>query len=376
MIEPFVKLELFGSLYILRVLVELDYPRIFVCEDEVHSKFLFSECNTKENEDTWLVIRISTERYYQIISNQIHLREAYISSEEKKYYYVTYDYINNKEYIYENNGILNLEDLTKHDVYVGDHVNHESVHIAQIKEIARLTGQPTYDFVLYNNNPSVLDMVAESLSQLVSYLANIVKKLTNAKEPIRAMLSPNGSLIFRFSVKNPTFIDIAKTEEVFNKLTSIMSVKNPEELSSSINFSNQLFNEYGKVIELIQSTNSPLHILSVNPSTIQVQDKTISIQEIERTYTIIKDMFLTRDYDNHYNGTLYKIDKNSMKFGFMSIEDNIDYRGKIDDSLKDYTFTVPAIYSFDIKTHEVYDPNREDKKVNITHTLIGATLIE
>lgn len=66
----FMNIKHIGNLYIFDVLLHYIYPRIFVCEDEFGSKYLFYEITEDTSFDKWLITKIRKNDYFDIIDGK------------------------------------------------------------------------------------------------------------------------------------------------------------------------------------------------------------------------------------------------------------------------------------------------------------------
>jgi len=94
--EPFISVTSLGDLRIRDVFARIDYPKVFVCEDALQTKYLFYEVDSEYEFDSWLVIRISNKRYYDLITQQVGIVSAFIIAEEKKYHTIKHYYSDNR----------------------------------------------------------------------------------------------------------------------------------------------------------------------------------------------------------------------------------------------------------------------------------------
>lgn len=66
-----------GELFLYDVLLSYIYPRIFVCEDEFRSKYLFYEMESDGNTDTWLVSKTKELDYYDLVEKRKSIQSIY-----------------------------------------------------------------------------------------------------------------------------------------------------------------------------------------------------------------------------------------------------------------------------------------------------------
>lgn len=70
--------EFGGQLYIVKILVYYDYPRIFVCQNENDGLYLFNETRDEDDLECWGVIKISHEDLTKFYNSELSFRDLYI----------------------------------------------------------------------------------------------------------------------------------------------------------------------------------------------------------------------------------------------------------------------------------------------------------
>lgn len=70
--------EFGGQLYIVKILVYYDYPRIFVCQNENDELYLFNEIRDEDDLECWGVIKISHEDLIKFYNSELSFRNLYI----------------------------------------------------------------------------------------------------------------------------------------------------------------------------------------------------------------------------------------------------------------------------------------------------------
>lgn len=78
-----------GKLYILKVLIQYDYPSVFICINDNKKYFLFYEISEDSTFDKWVVKTINRKTYENLISKYCYFIPSYNS--------ITYEDILKKE---------------------------------------------------------------------------------------------------------------------------------------------------------------------------------------------------------------------------------------------------------------------------------------
>jgi len=99
-----------GDLVLIEVLLEYDWPRIFVCENKDNEIFLVYESVSEEIFESWTAIKISVKRYRELVHSEITLRDAYLNLEYGKYYIINRIY--SDPFVHCNNTTTTAVDTT------------------------------------------------------------------------------------------------------------------------------------------------------------------------------------------------------------------------------------------------------------------------
>lgn len=115
--EVFMHLKEIGNLYIYDVLLSYIYPRVFVCEDEFESKYLFYEVDSSEDKDTWVVAKIRRKDYYELIDRKKPIQHPY-SQPNRKFVFAVEKRYGDKDVLSVSLDVSRWIDLLpKEDVY-------------------------------------------------------------------------------------------------------------------------------------------------------------------------------------------------------------------------------------------------------------------
>lgn len=90
--------EFNGQLYVVKVLLYYDYPRLFVCQNENDELYLFNETQAEKDLEGWGVIKIDYNDLVKFCKNELSFRDLYIIYGDS-YWNVEIRYTNNTEKI-------------------------------------------------------------------------------------------------------------------------------------------------------------------------------------------------------------------------------------------------------------------------------------
>ncbi len=83
--KEFVKINGVGMLYIDKVLVESNYPILFICKNKNEDLFLCSCCQNNLNGKKWLITKTNPEIILKILKDEITLRESFFVYEDVRF---------------------------------------------------------------------------------------------------------------------------------------------------------------------------------------------------------------------------------------------------------------------------------------------------
>jgi len=144
--QEFLKLDTIGALYIYDVLLHYIYPRIFVCEDEYNSKYLFYEITEDTLLDKWIVSKIKNKEYYDII-DKVEPVQKFINS--KKSFVIQKDYKNNDEVSVQSITDKDLNLLPKENYFIDKIIDKDFE--TDILDVARSNSISVFDMRFYKN---------------------------------------------------------------------------------------------------------------------------------------------------------------------------------------------------------------------------------
>ena len=117
--NPYLTTKEFGNLYIIKILLSYGYPRVFVCRNDLYTRYLFYEMISSETTDTWLVTKLNKNDYKDILNKLKSIQSVYKNSNDLYSVSLTYnDYDDIVEVTRDVDNLLNL--LPKEDVFYGD----------------------------------------------------------------------------------------------------------------------------------------------------------------------------------------------------------------------------------------------------------------
>lgn len=269
----FIKHELLGTLIIKDIFGYYDIPRIFSCINEVNTTYIFYEIEDDNEFCKWVVISISCQQYYKLLSNQICLRDAFQRKESENYLIISRWFAENRvEINYKEK--ISFDLLPPDNFYVGNKIiDNHTVDTHQIAEQTQKKGIPFMDIVLYQNNHHVEDIDAQHLVNITeSHRAFQSALLRKRQISQRIQLFSGGSIILRFNYSNLSDIfSNANNSEAFGKLHEALSQNDVGEIFSIFDGNISILNKYKNFIKAINDANhdDDINIISAIPDSIK-----------------------------------------------------------------------------------------------------------
>lgn len=356
--EPFINVSSLGELRIRDVFVRMDYPKIFVCEDALQVKYLFYEIDSEYDFDSWLVVRISNKRYYDLITQRIGIVSAFTMAEENKFHTITHYYNDNKT-VHEIANHFERSLLSIEDFYPS--IKIEYPENSELIEESLELGSTLIDFRLFPNNHSIKDIEVSFLTSL----CNKIKTLINSVNPVKSfkprVSTHPGSFIIRFNLNddNNLFIEDSMITTV-NKVHMLLSAEKPSDINLILNSSKTNIDNYKSLINLLSSNKTDIEINSASPSSKSILSKYVSMDSIKNTQKYLENFYDEKKYEDWFIGTMIAVDTKKGKFTF-SIENQKDSITGIIPKEFNEIFEVPHNYRIQVKITEKIVISDSDK---------------
>lgn len=371
--EPFISVESLGDLRIRDVFARIDYPKVFVCEDALQTKYLFYEVDSEFDFDSWLVIRISNKRYYDLITQQVGIVAAYEKAEETKYHTITHYYKENRT-SHEISEHYDRSLLSTVDFYPEKSI--DSTEELKLIEESNEIGSTLIDFRLFPNNHSIKDIEVG----LLTSLCNKMKTLINAINPMKSfkprVSTHPGSFIIRFNLNddNNLFINDSM-ESTVNKIHTLLSADKRSDINAILNSSKSNIENYKGLINLLSTNKTDLEISSASPASTMILSKYINIESINNTKNYLEHFYEETKREENYIGTLIAVDTKKGKFSF-SIDAQKDViSGSIPKDFNE-VFEVPHRYEISTEiTEQIVVTNSDRTSLKKEYELKSIKLI-
>ena len=341
--EYFYSNEAFGVLVIRDILSHYDYPRVFICENKNGTKYLFSESDFDEDYGEWVVIALSNGKYYKIITSQMYLKEALLSSEDGKYYLIKRIY--SGEHIeFQQSPEPFVDKIPEEDTYVGSAISSKEIDTHNIEVESMKIGIPLIDFVIFPDNHKIQDIDAILLEETCSKF-RILFSFMNPKKSIRVSTLP-GSFVVRFNLNDPSdLFTVSNGEKLLNTIHAVFSSNKSVDVYRELSCNRDALAKYNKLLLTLKKINNDINVISSSPSNSKPEIQKINQKFIADSINSIKEFYQETSDEIIIDGILFAFDKKHKKFTMKSnLGDEIS-GAYIDEAYPDgFEYTIDKIY--------------------------------
>lgn len=214
--KEFIKLELYGQLYIDKVLFESYFPIIFTCINDNKEIFISVCCQNNEKGCKWLLGKTNGVSIIRMLKDEITIRQLLLECSSEK---ISVDYVENSYIVAYNNSDWNENSpyLPKEDsyMYAEDGEYKEETNYFSLMD----------DHVHYN--PEYYKCVAEALGTINKGIELLAEACTIGNilisSEVVSILKVYGELSTNFVSNIENYMDQEKYKSVFNNTLSILS---------------------------------------------------------------------------------------------------------------------------------------------------------
>lgn len=309
-----------GTLKLDRTLVKVDYPLLFLCQNERGKLFLFVEKESDDCHEQWVVIKVNEETINKMYRHELSIQKAFINVDVDRYYIVNHTYVDDS-YSYNVLKEMPADVLNEGDDYIPVFDNTNMI-LDSARLVTTQTDSPVLDFHLnpYSHKHSIK-------ASLLAFISNKVVTMFNwatfkNKDDLMVEFEP-GSFVLRFYSKSlDSLIPENSTVAAFNTIANILGAKSVDELSKEIISNPKLINPSRELIKKLSKEKTDFDLLvtnndeNISSSVKRVRSdylmeinnelKKYSIKEKER---IVKKGIL-RSYDSVRKAFKFKIQEN------------------------------------------------------------------
>jgi hypothetical protein len=339
-----------GNLELLEVYVQYNGPRLLACKNQANKVFLALWVDEEEESDLWFYMLVSYEKLIAIRKGEISLHQAFSNPENNYIYELTYTN-GNAQWSVEKKSIESISEdcLPLENTFICCNLeNLPSLVLQEVIQNAILKTREVVNLVLeppFSDYPN--EFSAFKLGEILSTFQSLVDQLVTPSKPpkIPPLLSIKKQTNFNvfatspgsFKVKlassifSPDMYDNSLAGDAIEKLLDLIKIgKDPDNLQGFMLKSHKKTAvKYRSFLEAVVSSESSLRIEWGSPALTRGSGISVDIQSIKDTIEVIKKIDLLQSREINIIGDLFKVDKDSWKFGIKDISTEISYKGDI-----------------------------------------------
>lgn len=360
--DIFMRTDRFGDLYIYDVLLSYIYPRVFVCEDDYDSKYLFYEMDSNEKTDTWLVTKIKKTTYYDLVDKKSTIQDAYNNSRKQDRFEIRKKYGERRDKIevgFETDKWL--AELPTAPVYADKPLTEE--YVSETLKVARETGKTTFDVRLYpgTDRHSVANVVFQEICSSINSMAAAVYG-TKPGDSLLVSTAP-GSCVIRFSIDDKiNLLNETSLENSFEVLNGTLEYGLIEESICKTKNKESYIRNYNKLLETIKKTGSDVRFTTASPNSTDIKSIEFTKENVIEQFDKAVRYYNEKTYEDELEGELIAIDLKSKRFKLLQKGD-ITIQGELDKSMSEEGFfNVPGYYCAKVIVTEKVNKSDYNKK--------------
>lgn len=308
-----------GKLRLERVLVRVDYPVLFLCQNEKGALYIFVEKESDQFHEQWVAVKTDEEMLNKMYRKEVSIQKAFINPDINRYYIVNHSY-SDDSYSYTTSKRMPDDVLNDGEDYIPVLDNSDSI-LSSAKNVTSKTDSPVLDFHLnpYSHKHSIK-------ASLLAFISNKVVSMFNSatfkkKDDLMVEFEP-GSFVLRFYSKSlDGLIPENSSYAAFSTIANILSANSVDEISKEIISNPKLIKPSKELINKLSKEKEDFDLFVTNISDeikpyakrvyiehlndINQKLKKYSVKESER----IVESGILRSYDSVRKAFKFKIDE-------------------------------------------------------------------
>lgn len=343
-----------GDLYLSEILIQVDFPIVFICKNDLNDNFLFYKHDEITNEDHWIVTRLDTNDIIELKTNRKSLDSVFHKSKLNKLYYISYDFVTDNTKC-EVESVVREGIFEEKDLYIGDSI-YDDTYVQDSLRYSSNTGRAVLDIIV-NPNTDMHSIDVLVFEKIANSIRLFFRALGNSH---KLYLSPQkGSTVLRFFTDEETaLLKQYDTEKSINKLVDILSSEDFSNIETIIMESPSILSSYKKTLDSLNKLDNSVKFVSSTPSKSIVRDETISKKHIAKMKKFVENIRIEQKTPFEYIGETHAVDIDKRTIKFITEDDKV-IKGVLDESLK-RDYKVICNYRFyGEKTFKIDGNNKE-----------------
>lgn len=332
-----------GNFRLERVLVKIDYPVLFLCQNEKGKLLLFVEKDNDDLHEEWVAIRVNEETINRMYRKEISIQKAFINTDVEKYYLINHSY-SDDSYSYITTKCLPDDVLNEGDDYIPVIDNSEAI-LKSAKYVTSLTNSPVLDLHLnpYSHKHSIK-------ASLLAFISNKVVSMFNSstfknKDDLMVEFEP-GSFVLRFYSKSmDSLIPENSSIAAFKTISNILGASNIEDVSKEVIANPKLINPTRELINKLSKEKEDFDLFITDNNTNENPiTKRVDINHLSEINTKLKKYTLKEKERIVKSGILLSYDSVRKAFKFKIDDDNVILVGSWSKEFEDKNYVMHERY--------------------------------
>lgn len=309
-----------GTYTLERVLIEYEYPILFVCQNEKGRLLLFVEMDSNNLFEKWVAVDTNTKILNSLYRKNITIQRSFLSPDVNKYYVVTHDYISD-EYTFiisdrmPDNVLNSGDDYLIIDQDYGDILN-------AAKETYLRNGSPVLDFHLnpYSHKHAISASLLASITNKVSTCYNY--STNNRGDNLMVEFQP-ASFVLRFysKSKKESVLPSETTEAAFNTICNILGSSDIESIADNLIQTPKLVKPVKELMGSLAKEKEDFDVFVTSDTNTKPTIKSINIDQLSKVNKKLKEYTIVNETkDKEVKGELLAY--SSVKRTFTFLVDN------------------------------------------------------
>ena len=356
-----IHLEKLGNLRIERVLVKIDYPILFLCQNEKGKLFLFLEIESDCQHEKWVAVSTNEITINKMYRHDLSIQQAFINTDVRKYYLInhlydddSYDYIISKSMP---EGVLN-DGADYVQTYDNSKEIIESARIASAK-----TDSPVFDLHLkpyshkHSISASLLAFITNKIITMFNYSSN------NRRSELMVEFEP-GSFVLRFYSDSidSIFPDKSKAS-AFSTISKILGANSIEEVSNEMILEPKLITPAKDLINRLSKENEDFDIFLTENKDSKSIKTVVNVERLSSINNELKQYKVKESEAQTLTGILKGYDSIRKTFKFRLDDTRTVITGNWDKSFLDKKYVVHERYNVTFSAvEEVYGDGKDIRK--------------
>ena len=364
-----INLAQLGKIRFERTLVKVDYPILFICQNERGKQFLFVERESDREHEQWVAIETNDDTVNKMYRKDLSIQKAFSSNNVDSYYLVNHSYADDL-YSCEIIKEFPRDVLSDGDDFI-PFVDNTNLILNSAKIVTDRTNSPVLDFHLnpYSHKHSIQASLLAFISEKV---LSIYKNITfKNRDDLMVEFEP-GSFVLRFySQSLDNLIPDNSSISAFHTISNILAAESVNDISKEIVQNPKIISPSRELLNRLSKQKEDFNLLVTD--NVEQHDSFVKHINVDHLLNINKELKKYSLKENEIiikNGILKSYDSIRKAFKFKIDDDGSIIKGNWSREFKDKKYVVHERYRATISVLEERYDDVSNSKFKIYYKLI------